>query len=120
VKLEAKVDAGTATIDVSLPRNNGSDYTSVKSTDSLATTDTIYTLGGSSDLWSETGWTYDHFSNVNFRLRLTAQTNTNTISVDAITVKALHHIGGGTPGGGEIFYWWRHPFVSVWSLRIFR
>ncbi|MES3005317.1 MAG: FG-GAP-like repeat-containing protein [Patescibacteria group bacterium] len=102
VKIEANGSQNTGTIDVALSWNGGEGVTSVKTTATLSTTDTVYTLGGGSDKWGR-AWTAGELSNGNFRLRITGQPSGNTISIDDIKVKIHHRTsGGGSGGGGDL------------------
>ena len=104
VKLEASVNSPGGTIDAELSWDNGvSTTTPVKSTNSLTTTDTVYTLGSGSDKWgSAHTWVPGDFAT--FRLRLIGQPSSNTIQLDAIQVKVFHSVGGGGPDGGDEVY----------------
>lgn len=54
---------------VRLWENTGSIWTTSKSTTALTAVDTVYTLGGPSDLWGTT-WTDDSLSDANFKLEV--------------------------------------------------
>jgi hypothetical protein len=100
VKIEGSASTAAGSIDAKLSWNNGSSVTSAKNTGTLTTTDTVYTLGGSTDTWGRS-WSPSEFSNANFRLQLIAQpSNGNTVKVDAVQIKVYHQATGGSNGGG--------------------
>jgi len=71
VRLDARADAtgGSPKICVQLSWDGGTTWTTAKSTPTLSTTETTYTLGSISDTWGRT-WTPGNFSNTNFRIRV--------------------------------------------------
>ena len=93
VQLKAKVDStsGSPKMYVELSPDGGATWSTAKSTATLATTDTVYTLGGVSDLWGRT-WTDTQLSNANFRVRITnVATNTSRdFSLDQIAVQVTY------------------------------
>lgn len=93
VRLEAKVDStsGSPKMYVQLSGNDGSTWTTAKSTATLSKTDTVYTLGGVSDLWG-TAWTATQLSDANFRVRIiNVATNTSRdFSLDQIAVQVTY------------------------------
>jgi hypothetical protein len=97
VKLDASVSVDTYTYTVYLSGNNGTSYTSGKTTNSLVTSDTIETLGSPSDLWGQT-WTPLDFADGNFVLDVLDTGGSN--SLDAIQVRVYHQASGGSAGGG--------------------
>lgn len=100
VKIEAAVTGSTGSIQVGLSSDSGASVTSLKTLPITGGTDTVYTTGGSSDMWGRT-WTPTNVNNENFRLRLIAQPAAEaTLSVDAITVRIYHNATGGGGGGG--------------------
>jgi hypothetical protein len=103
IQLEvAAIDAG-GTIDVQLSWDGGTSWTSAKATSVLTTGDTVVTLGSNSDKWGRSAWSAADFSDANFRVRLTGNTSSNTIYVDALKVKVdSFNSGGGTGGGIDI------------------
>jgi hypothetical protein len=104
VKLEASASTNAGTIEVALSWDGGTSISSMATTTTLTTTDTIYTLGTTADLWGH-AWTPAEFSDGNFRLRVTGQSSgENTVQIDAIQVRVYHSAtgGGGGGGGGEI------------------
>jgi hypothetical protein len=100
VQLEIAAFPAGGTIDVQLSWDGGSTWTSVKTTSALTASDTIVTLGSNSDKWGRSAWSAADFSDTNFRVRLTANTSSNTIYVDAIKVKVYSFNSGGAAGGG--------------------
>jgi len=66
-----------STMSVELSWDGGTSWTTAK-TDSTQTTDTDHSaiLGGPTDKWGRTQWTVDELSNDNFRVRVTATTDT--------------------------------------------
>jgi len=99
VKLEVSGTTAAGSIGVELSYDGGNSWTAVKTTPTLTTIDTVVTLGGASDLWGRV-WTQSEFSNANFAVRLTANSVSNTVQVDAIQVRVYHQAGGGGAGGG--------------------
>jgi len=71
VRLDARTDAtgGSPKICVQLSWDGGTTWTTAKSTTTLSTTETTYTLGSISDIWGRT-WSSSNFSNANFRIRV--------------------------------------------------
>ncbi len=102
VKLEISGTSEAGSIDVELSWNNGTNWTSAKTTPTLTTTDTVVTLGGPSDTWGRGAgvWQPSHFSDANFVVRLTGNPSSNEVRVDGIQVKVYHQAGGGGAGGG--------------------
>jgi hypothetical protein len=102
VKLEASASSAAGTFSVELSWNGGTNVGSGKSTNTLSTSDVVYTLGGASDTWGRS-WTPTELNNTNFRLRITGNPSSNTVRLDAIQVRVYHQAtGGGGGGGGEI------------------
>ncbi len=99
VKLEIAGTIAGGTVDVQLSWDGGASWTTAKTTPTLQNTDTVYTLGGASDLWGRS-WAVGQFSNENFRVRLTGAPNNNTIKLDAIQVRVYNQSTGGGGGGG--------------------
>jgi hypothetical protein len=100
VSIEASAAiADTGPVDISLSWNAGTNYTAVKSTPTLTTSDTNYTLGGATDTWGR-AWSSSEFSNANLRLRVTSQLLAVTARVDVIRMKVHYFAGGGGGGGG--------------------
>jgi hypothetical protein len=100
VKLEASAVTGTGTIEVALSWDGGTTTTATKATPELSNTDTVYTLGGSSDTWGRS-WSPSDFTDGNFRVRIIGQpSGGNTLQVDAITVRIHNVTTGGSGGGG--------------------
>lgn len=99
VKIEAKsTDVTGCSVFAQLSWNNGSSYTSTKSTNSLSGLDTSYTLGGSSENWGRS-WNPNDFTDSNFVLKISyddTPPNTNcsnsgtTVSVDHLQVKIYY------------------------------
>ena len=83
--------SGSPRMYVQLSPNGGTTWTTGKGTATLSRTDTVYTLGSASDLWSPT-WTADQFSDPNFRVRIiNVATNTSRdFSLDQITVRVTY------------------------------
>ena len=99
IKLEVSGTTGAGDIDVELSYDGGTSWTTVKTTPTLTTTDTVVTLGGPADTWGR-AWTPAEFSNANFQVRLSASPSANTIQVDAIQVRVYHQASAPAPGGG--------------------
>jgi hypothetical protein len=71
VRLDARADAtgGSPKMCVQLSWDGGATWTAPRSTSTLSTAETSYTLGGSSDTWGRT-WSPTNFSNASFRVRV--------------------------------------------------
>jgi uncharacterized protein YjiK len=93
VRLEAKVDSrtGTPKMYVQLSPDGGATWTTARVTATLATTDTVYTLGGTSNLWGRT-WTGTQLSDTNFRVRIinVATSISRDFSLDQIAVRVSY------------------------------
>lgn len=91
VIVAAKQAAGsTNTLSVDLTWNASSSFTATKTTSTLTTTLTNYTLGGSTDTWGRT-WTANDFSNSLFRLRLTNNVSGgNTTQLDGTSIRVYY------------------------------
>ncbi len=102
VKLEIAGTQSGGTVNVQLSWDGGSSWTEAKTSPTLQSTDTVYTIGGASDLWGR-AWQANQFTNENFRVRLTGAPSNNIIKLDAIQVRVYNQTtGGGGGGGGEI------------------
>ncbi|OGZ43263.1 MAG: hypothetical protein A2719_01055 [Candidatus Ryanbacteria bacterium RIFCSPHIGHO2_01_FULL_45_22] len=86
--------ADTILVDFSLSWNDGTSWTSVKTATVDGTTDTDYTVGGSSDTWGRS-WTDTEFANGTFRLRLDKNPSVDNLFVDYLRVKVYYTTGGG-------------------------
>ncbi len=97
VRLDAKVDntAGSPFLCVQLSWDGGSNWTSAKSTASLTTNESSYTLGSSGDTWGHS-WTTTELNNTNFRVRVidVASNTSRTFSLDWAAVRVTYT--GGT------------------------
>jgi hypothetical protein len=96
VSIEAKsTDTSGCSIFGSLSWNNGTNYTSFKSTPSLTGSDASYTLGGANDNWGRT-WGNNDFLNSNFVLKMYyddtsgSSCSGSTVSVDQLLVKVTY------------------------------
>ena len=93
VRVEAKVDSttGTPKMYVELSGDGGATWTAAKVTATLKKTDTVNTLGSTSDTWGRT-WTASQLSDANFRVRITnVATNTSRdFSLDQIAVQVTY------------------------------
>lgn len=80
-------------IGVELSWDGGVTYTTAGyDTGELTSSDVVYTLGGSTDIWGRT-WSDTNFSDANFRLRINADVlngETPTIRLDHIQVKVYY------------------------------
>jgi Flp pilus assembly protein TadG len=90
-KVEAKTTLGTACqLQASLSWNNGTSFTTAKTTPNLTTADTLYTLGSASDLWGRSSWSTSELNNTNFRIRITnvkPGTCTGALRIDLLQVQ---------------------------------
>jgi hypothetical protein len=115
VKLEASAPVAAGTIGVRLSWNGGQSFTVVKTTGTMSQTDQVYRVGFSSDTWGRT-WTPAEFANGNFQVDIVANTEGNTIGVDAIQTKVYHQSSGGNKkGGGAVFAEPNTFFANVYS-----
>ncbi len=99
VKLDASGSTAAGTIDVALSWNGGSSFTSAKATPTLSDSDVVYTVGGGADTWGRS-WSAGEFAPSEFILRVTANTSSNTLLLDALEVRVFHRAAGGGGGGG--------------------
>lgn len=90
VRLDAKADStsGSPKICVQLSWNGGASWTTAKSTPTLGTTMTSFTLGSATDTWGRT-WSVSNFSNANFRVRVidVASSTARDFSLDWVAVQ---------------------------------
>jgi hypothetical protein len=100
VQLEASADSAGGQVAVALSWDGGVSTTTAYFTPLLTTTDTVYTLGGQNDDWGRV-WSLADVETDNFRLRLIAQPDGNTIRVDAIAARVWHQASGGGGGAGD-------------------
>ncbi len=95
VKLEASATSEGGTISVAVSWDGGVTFSEPRTTDSLTTTDAVYTLGGPADIWGRT-WASSDFSNDNLVVRITANpSGDNTLRLDAIQIAPHHQATGG-------------------------
>ena len=115
VKIEGNASTPAGTFSIALSWDGGSSITTLKTTASATTTDTVYTLGGPSDTWGRV-WTPAEFNNGTFAIELTGNPSGNTLSVDAIQVKVFHQAtGGGGGGGGAVYIDPPHQYANVYT-----
>ena len=93
VKLNSKVDSttGAPKFCVELSWNGGTTWTTAKSSATLSTAETIYTIGAVADTWGRT-WTATDFSDANFRVRLVpvASNTSRDFSLDWVGVQVRY------------------------------
>ncbi len=98
VRLDAWADStiGSPKMCVQLSWDGGVTWTSAKSTPTLTTGQTTYTLGGSGDTWSRT-WNTQDLTNANFRVRVTnvASSTSRDFSLDWVALKVYYTTGVG-------------------------
>ncbi|NBD74077.1 hypothetical protein GVX82_03480, partial [Patescibacteria group bacterium] len=103
VELEAAASTNAGTVGVELSWNGGTATTTTGfTTGTLTTTDTIYTLGGSTELWGRS-WdpSAGEFDNGSFEVRVIANpSGGNTVRLDALQVRVYHEASGASGGGG--------------------
>jgi hypothetical protein len=97
VKLDSRYSNSAGTISVELSHNSGTNYTTPKSTPTLATSDAVYTLGSPSDNWGRS-WAPSELGDATFRVRVTA--SVADLQLDGIEVRIYHQASGGGGGGG--------------------
>ncbi len=94
VNLNAKVDSttGSPKMCVQISWDGGTTWTTTQSTNTLSTTATTYTLGGSTDTWGRT-WSDTNFTNANFRMRIinVASSTSRDFSLDFAGVKIYYN-----------------------------
>jgi hypothetical protein len=100
VKLEISGTTAAGDISVDLSWNNGSNWTSTKTTPTLTGTDTVVTLGGTSDTWGR-AWATSETADGTFLVRVTGNPSSNTVQIDEIQVRIYHAASGGGSGGGS-------------------
>jgi len=94
--------AATATIQLSLSYNNGTNYTATKSNTVIGTTDTTRTYGGATDTWGRS-WTDSEFANGTFVLKVEGKSSTGQpVGLDYIAVKVYYT--AATLTGASILY----------------
>lgn len=97
VMLDARVDSSSNAphMCVQLSWDGGTTWTTTKTTPTLSTSQTTYTLGGPTDTWGRT-WNGSDFSNANFRVRITnvASSTSRDFSLDWVAVDVSY--SGGT------------------------
>ncbi len=93
VKLTGKADStsGAPKFCIQLSYNGGTTWTTAKSTTTLSTTNTAFTLGTSSDTWGR-AWAPGEFSNGSFRVRIidVSSNTSRDFSLDAIAVQVTY------------------------------
>lgn len=94
VDMDAKYDGntGTNTYCAFLSYNAGTNWTAGKNSADIGTSDTSFTLGGSTDTWGRT-WSASEFTNANFRLRvmtLVGSSNQRDASLDYLAVTVYY------------------------------
>lgn len=89
VQLKAKADSssGSPKICVQVSWNGGQSWTAPKSTATLGTTLTTYTLGSTTDTWGRT-WSTSNVANANFRVRLidVSSSTARDFTLDSVAV----------------------------------
>lgn len=93
VQLKAKADSssGSPKICVQVSWNGGQSWTTPKSTATLGTTLTTYTLGSTTDTWGRT-WNASNFADANFRVRLidVSRSRVRDFSLDSVAVNVSY------------------------------
>ena len=93
VRLNARVDSSSNTpqMCVQLSWDGGATWTATKSTTTLTTTNTAYTLGGAADTWGRS-WTLPQLANTAFRVRITnvASSTARDFFLDAVAVRVSY------------------------------
>ncbi len=93
VKLNSRVDSttGAPKVCVQLSWDGGATWTSTITSATLATAESMYTLGGVTNTWGRT-WTNTNFDNANFRVRLVmvASNTSRDYSLDWVGVQVRY------------------------------
>lgn len=83
------LSSGTREAAVDLSWNGGGGYTGSDPLTIFGATETTFTLGGVANTWGRT-WSNTEFTSANFRVRLTANNGSGTISLDHIQVRVTY------------------------------
>ena len=102
VTLEAKVSFGTIGIPFSLSWNNGTSFTTTKS-NTITTTEAVYTYGGSTDTWGRT-WTDSELADGTFQVKINPPSSAFSVSYDQIRAKVYYTPTGTTTASSTIRY----------------
>lgn len=106
ISLSGRVDSTSSfpIFCVQLSWDGGTTWTTAKSTTTLSTTNTTYTLGGSADTWGRT-WSDTNFSNANFRVRIinVSSSISRDFSLDWVGAK-IHYNGISTMANDQAPY----------------
>ena len=92
--------ASTATLQISLSWDNGTNYTTAKSdTVTGSTTDKNSTMGGSADTWGRS-WTDTEFANGTFLVKVEGKSSQalNNCRLDFLQIKVYYTTASGTTG----------------------
>lgn len=100
VDIEAKVNTGTAKINAELTKDGSTLVGNSKLTDDFTTTDSVKTVGSSSDLWGTT-WSVGDFGS-DFGVMLSGNTSPKTYSVDFINITIHYTTTGDNTIDGNI------------------
>jgi hypothetical protein len=100
VKLDSRYTSQAGTISVDISWNNGSNYSSTRTTPTLLATDAVYTVGSITDMWDRT-WSPSEFNDGSLLVRVTA--NVSLLELDGIEFRVYHQATGGGAGGGGAF-----------------
>ena len=85
-----------STFSVALSWDGGQTYTSAQTTPTLGDADVVYTVGSSTDLWGRGSWEPADFEPQNFRVRVTASPDGNTIFLDGLEVRVHNREAEGS------------------------
>ncbi len=98
VNTEFSISAGgaTATLQISLSWNNGTNYTATKSDTATSTTDKNSTMGGATDTWGRS-WTDSELANGTFLVKVEGKSSTpsNSCRLDFLQIKVYYTAAGG-------------------------
>jgi mannan endo-1,4-beta-mannosidase len=99
VRTDARVDSasGTRRFCVELSWNNGTNWTALKQTANLTTSEASYILGSSSDTWGRT-WSTSELSSANLRVRIVSvgSSTSRDFFLDWVPVRVWYSGGGVT------------------------
>jgi hypothetical protein len=83
-------------LNVSLSYDNGTNWTALRNTGVLTTSDNIYTLGGGADTWGYASWAPAIINSDCFRVRLDVTGTVGTVKLDSVQAMVYYSLPGTT------------------------